>query len=61
MNFAAWLYVQTKSDRYFYIGQSMMQYLSGVKETLYSKNGMWLIWCGHDTRNGWYCHLHHGL
>jgi hypothetical protein len=38
-----------------------MQYLSGVKETLLSENRCWMIWFGHDARNGWYCRLRRGL
>jgi hypothetical protein len=60
-NFASWLCAQKKSDVDFYAVQLMMQYLSGVKETLYTNNKLWMIWHGHDTRNGWYCHLCQGL
>jgi len=60
-NFAAWLCVQTKSDGDFYAAQTMTQYLSGVKETILSQNKSWMIWHGHDTRNGWYCRLRRGL
>jgi hypothetical protein len=60
-NFAAWMCNLKKSGGDYYAAKTLMQYLSGVKETLLSENRLWMIWFGHDTRSGWYCRLCRGL
>jgi len=59
-NFAGWLCIQKKSDGDYFAPQTMTQYLSGVKETILSKNKYWPVWFGHDNRNSWYGKLRRG-